>query len=132
MQSLYGSHAVPLQFPESLPLYGIYPQLGRCRISCLPSKHETSDQCCLIVNRSGVHFKNQYVSSLSTRGDAVLCGSHEPPRQVSHFKSGVWRAVLSDSYHHPQEVLLVQSSLYTCTNNCWFNVGPPSATLAQH
>ena len=33
-------------------------------------------------------------------------------RQGSNFESCVWRAVSSHSSHHPQEVLLVQFSLY--------------------
>ena len=33
-------------------------------------------------------------------------------RQGSIFESSVWRTVSSQSFHHPQEVLLAQFSLY--------------------
>ena len=33
-------------------------------------------------------------------------------KQGTNFEFCVWRAVLSHSYHHPQEVLLAQFSLY--------------------
>ena len=33
-------------------------------------------------------------------------------RQVANFESCVWRTVSFQSYHHPQEVLLAQFSLY--------------------
>ena len=37
---------------------------------------------------------------------------HASDRQGSNFESCVWRRVSSQSSHHPQEVLLVQFSLY--------------------
>ena len=40
----------------------------------------------------------------------VACSASD--RQGSNFKSCVWRTVLSQSSHHPQEVLLAQFSLY--------------------
>ena len=33
-------------------------------------------------------------------------------REVANFESCVWRTVSSQSFHHPQEVLLAQFSLY--------------------
>ena len=46
----------------------------------------------------------------SLRGREVACSASD--RQGSNFESCVWRTVSSHSSHHPQEVLLVQSSLY--------------------
>ena len=40
----------------------------------------------------------------------VTCSASD--RQGSNFESCVWRAVSSQSSHHPQEVLLAQFSLY--------------------
>ena len=40
----------------------------------------------------------------------VACSASD--RQGSNFESCVWRTVSSQSSHHPQEVLLVQFSLY--------------------
>ena len=40
----------------------------------------------------------------------VACSASD--RQGSNFESCVWRTVSSQSYHHPQEVLLAQFSLY--------------------
>ena len=46
----------------------------------------------------------------SLRGREVACSASD--RQGSNFESCVWRAVSSQSSHHPQEVLLAQFSLY--------------------
>ena len=45
----------------------------------------------------------------SLRDREVTCSASD--RQGSNFESCVWRTVLSQSSHHPQEVLLVQFSL---------------------
>ena len=89
----------------------------------------------------------------SLRDREVACSASD--RQGSNFESCVWRTVSSQSSHHPQEVLLAQFSLYVhkgglkpdsfhfrrrkgfpskhkTLSHCWFNVGPPSTTLAQH
>ena len=44
------------------------------------------------------------------RDREVACSASD--RQGSNFESCVWRTVSSQSYHHPQEVLLAQFSLY--------------------
>ena len=44
------------------------------------------------------------------RDREVACSASD--LQVLNFESCVWRAVPSHSYHHPQEVLLAQFSLY--------------------
>ena len=46
----------------------------------------------------------------SLRDQEVACSASD--RQGSNFESCVWRTVLSQSSHHPQEVLLAQFSLY--------------------
>ena len=46
----------------------------------------------------------------SLRDREVACSASD--RQGSNFESFVWRTVLSQSSHHPQEVLLAQLSLY--------------------
>ena len=46
----------------------------------------------------------------SLRDREVACSASD--RQGSNFESCVWRTVSSQSSHHPQEVLLAQSSLY--------------------
>ena len=46
----------------------------------------------------------------SLRDREVACSASD--RQGSNFESCVWRAVPSQSSHHPQEVLLAQFSLY--------------------
>ena len=46
----------------------------------------------------------------SLRDREVACSASD--RQGSNFESCVWRAVSSESSHHPQEVLLAQFSLY--------------------
>ena len=46
----------------------------------------------------------------SLRDREVACSASN--RQGSNFESCVWRTVSSQSYHHPQEVLLAQFSLY--------------------
>ena len=46
----------------------------------------------------------------SLRDREVVCSASD--RQGSNFESCVWRAVSSQSSHHPQEVLLAQFSLY--------------------
>ena len=46
----------------------------------------------------------------SLRDREVACSASD--RQGSNFASCVWRTVSSQSSHHPQEVLLVQFSLY--------------------
>ena len=46
----------------------------------------------------------------SLRDLEVACSASD--RQGSNFESCVWRTVSSQSSHHPQEVLLVQFSLY--------------------
>ena len=51
---------------------------------------------------------SQYCGSLCNR--EVACSASD--RQDSNFESCVWRTVSSQSSHHPQEVLLAQSSLY--------------------
>ena len=48
------------------------------------------------------------VGSLHDR--EIACSASD--RQGSNFESCVWRTVSSQSYHHPQEVLLAQFSLY--------------------
>ena len=63
--------------------------------------------------------ETENVSSPSTCG-SQYCG--EPPwprgsvlgsdRQGSNFESCVWRTVSSQSFHHPQKILLAQFSLY--------------------
>ena len=51
------------------------------------------------------------VSIVGTLRDReVACSASD--RQGSNFESCVWRTVSSQSSHHPQEVLLVQFSLY--------------------
>ena len=54
------------------------------------------------------HVNVSIVGSL--RGREVACSASD--RQGSNFESCVWRAVSSQSSHHPQEVLLAQFSLY--------------------
>ena len=46
----------------------------------------------------------------SLRDREVACSASD--RQGSNFESCVWRTVSSQSFHHPQEVLLAQFSLY--------------------
>ena len=46
----------------------------------------------------------------SLRDREVACSASD--RQGPNFESCVWRTVSSQSYHHPQEVLLAQFSLY--------------------
>ena len=46
----------------------------------------------------------------SLRDREVACSASD--RQGSNFESCVWRTVSSHSFHHPQEVLLAQFSLY--------------------
>ena len=46
----------------------------------------------------------------SLRDQEVACSASD--RQGSNFESCVWRTVSSQSFHHPQEVLLAQFSLY--------------------
>ena len=46
----------------------------------------------------------------SLRDREVACSASD--RQGSNFESCVWRTVSSQSYHHPQEALLAQFSLY--------------------
>ena len=53
-------------------------------------------------------MKLSFVGSLHDR--EVACSASD--RQGSNFASCVWRAVSSHSSHHPQEVILVQFSLY--------------------
>ena len=48
------------------------------------------------------------VGSLCDR--EVACSASD--RQGSNFESCIWRTVSSQSFHHPQEVLLAQFSLY--------------------
>ena len=48
--------------------------------------------------------------SMTKRPHPVQSGKSD--RQGSNFESCVWRAVSSQSSHHPQEVLLAQFSLY--------------------
>ena len=55
-----------------------------------------------------LRVKVSIVGSLCDR--EVACSASD--RQSSNFESRVWRAVLSQSSHHPQEVLLAQFSLY--------------------
>ena len=52
--------------------------------------------------------KVSIVGSLCDR--EVACSASD--RQGSNFESCVWRTVSSQSFHHPQEVLLAQFSLY--------------------
>ena len=52
--------------------------------------------------------KVSIVGSFRDREEA--CSASD--RQGSNFESCVWRTVLSQSSHHPQEVLLAQFSLY--------------------
>ena len=46
----------------------------------------------------------------SLRDREVACSASD--RQGSNFESCVWRTVSFQSFHHPQEVLLAQFSLY--------------------
>ena len=46
----------------------------------------------------------------SLRDREVACSASD--RQGTNFESCVWRTVLSQSSHHPQEVILAQFSLY--------------------
>ena len=46
----------------------------------------------------------------SLRDREVACSASD--RQGSNFESCVWRTVSSQSFHHPQKVLLAQFSLY--------------------
>ena len=46
----------------------------------------------------------------SLRDRDVACSASD--RQGSNFESCVWRIVSSNSYHHPQDVVLAQFSLY--------------------
>ena len=46
----------------------------------------------------------------SLRDREVACSASD--RQGSNFESCVWRTMLSQSSHHPQEVILAQFSLY--------------------
>ena len=46
----------------------------------------------------------------SLRDREVACSASD--RQGANFESCVWRTVSSQSSHHPQEVLLVQFTLY--------------------
>ena len=46
----------------------------------------------------------------SLRDREVACSASD--RQGSNFEFCVWRTLSSQSYHHPQEVLLAQFSLY--------------------
>ena len=54
------------------------------------------------------HYSVSIVGSLHDR--EVACSASD--RQGSNFEFCVWRAVSSQSSHHPQEVLLAQFSLY--------------------
>ena len=53
-----------------------------------------------------------YLNYLGTPLQVLLSSSYGNVRQGSNFESCVWRAVSSQSSHHPQEVLLAQFSLY--------------------
>ena len=53
-------------------------------------------------------FKETKVHSPLTRKDGILCSVSD--RQSSNFEFSVWRAVSSDSSHHPQDILLAQLS----------------------
>ena len=53
-------------------------------------------------------LKVSIVGSLRDREVACSASDHLD----SNFESYVWRTVSSQSYHHPQEVLLAQFSLY--------------------
>ena len=55
--------------------------------------------------------ETKYVSSPSTC-ESQYCACSASDRQGLNFESCVWRAVSSQSSHHPQEVLLAQFSLY--------------------
>ena len=46
----------------------------------------------------------------SLRDREVACPTSD--RQGSNFESCVWRTVSSQSFHHPQEILLAQFSIY--------------------
>ena len=50
----------------------------------------------------------------SLRDREVACSASD--RQGSNFEPCVWRTVSSHSYHHPQEILLAQFSLYVHKN----------------
>ena len=54
------------------------------------------------------HVKVSIVGSLRDR--EVACSASD--RQGLYFESCVWRTVSSQSFHHPQGVLLAQFSLY--------------------
>ena len=60
----------------------------------------------------GVRFPVSHPLSIvgSLRDREVACSASD--RQSSNLESCVWGAVSSHSSHHPQEVLLVQFSLY--------------------
>ena len=66
---------------------------------------------CQWCGGAGGAFNFQIVSIVgSLRDREVTCSASD--RQGSNFESCVWRAVSSQSSHHPQEVLLAQFSLY--------------------
>ena len=54
------------------------------------------------------HTRGNIVGSIRDR--EVACSASD--RQGSNFVSCVWRTVSSQSFHHPQEVLLAQFSLH--------------------
>ena len=56
------------------------------------------------------HSRVKVIIVGSLRDREVACSASD--RQGSNFESCVWRAVSSQSSHHPQEVLLAQFSLY--------------------
>ena len=57
-----------------------------------------------------LHPRGKVSIAGSLRDREVACSTSD--RQGSNFESFVWRTVSSYSSHHPQEILLVQFSLY--------------------
>ena len=102
----------------------------------------------MLILRFGIKFsKKENVSPLTCQKWVSLgerCHRQEvaclpSDRQGANFGSFVWREVSYHSSHYPQEVLLVQFSLYV--HKCGLNrhvakrrghAGPAFTTLAQH
>ena len=71
-----------------------YERVSLCKVADTPFH----------IQGDGIHVFTRLIHfcTLKDRSDS----------QGSNFESCVWRAVSSHSFHHPQEVLLVQFSLY--------------------
>ena len=78
---------------------------GTCLLGCFPGLGGLKETKMFLP-----HSRVKVSIVESHHGREVACSASD--RQGSNFESCVWRAVSSQSSHHPQEVLLAQFSLY--------------------